>query len=51
MTKNIISMDYSMSLDRVSGDWRVVGLLLMYGEGSVVCVSLCRYFSKVRVCD
>ena len=39
-----------MSMDRSSGEWNVEGLLLMDGVESVICVSLCMYFSNVRVC-
>ena len=37
-------------MDRVNGEWRVVGLFLMYGGGGVSCVSLCRTFSNARGC-
>ena len=40
-----------MSVDRVSGEWRVADLFLMDGGSCVVSVSLCRYFSNVRVCS
>ena len=32
------------------GECRVVGLLIIDGGGSVVCVSLCRSFSDIKVC-
>ena len=48
--KNSLSLDDSMSVDKFSGEWRVLGLFLMYGGGSVVCVSLCTSLIRVRVC-
>ena len=46
--KNSLSLDDSMSVDKFSGEWRVLGLFLMYGGGSLVCVSLCMSFSNGR---
>ena len=46
--KNSSPLNYLMSVGRVSGEWRVVSLLLMDGGYGVVCVSLCIYFSNVR---
>ena len=48
--QNSVYLDYLMSVDRVIWECRVVILLLMYGGGSVVCVSLCISLSRVRVC-
>ena len=39
-----------MSVDRVSGECRVVGLLLMDGGVSVLYVLSCISFSNFRVC-
>ena len=34
-------------MDRVIGQCRMVGLLLMYVGGGVVCVSICSSFSNI----
>ena len=39
-----------MSVDRVSGEWRMVFFLMMHGGGGVICVSLCRYLINARFC-
>ena len=39
-----------MSVDRVSGEWRVEYLLMMDGRGCGVCVNLCRSSINFRVC-
>ena len=48
--QNSVYLDYLMSVDRVIWECRVVILFLMYGGGSVVCVSLCTSLSRVSVC-
>ena len=37
-----------MSLDRVTLEWRVVVVFLVYGGGCVVYISVCMYLSNVR---
>ena len=48
--KNSFSLDDSMSLDTVSGEWSVVGLLMMDCRYGVVCVYLCGYFGNIMGC-
>ena len=48
--KNSLSMDDWMSVDMVTGEWRMTGLLTMDFGGSVLCLYLFSHFSTCRGC-
>ena len=45
---NSLYLDDLMSVDRASGEWRVVGLLLTVGGGGGLCIYVCKFFSYGR---
>ena len=48
--KNSLFLDDSISVDKVSGECRLVDLLLVYCGGVVLCVSFCRSFVNFIGC-